>query len=177
VTDEHDAEWRRYEEQIHGHLVSKFDRGAIVTFDKNGEQTLRGRFSEIERQIDIIVRGRYAGGDLGRDVVLVVDCKHWSKKLAVPHVEAFAGLVDDVGGDLGLLITSSGYSEAATKRAAHTRGIFLDVVAFEELAAWQPPPIWLVFCERCGWGSEFPGEPAGRTCPSCGQQLTVLEPR
>lgn len=40
---------------------------------------------------------------------MVVDCKHWGKKLAVPHVEAFAGLVDDVAADLGLLVTSTGF--------------------------------------------------------------------
>jgi len=105
-------------------------------FDEDGRQRLPGRFSEIERQIDVIVRGTFAG--LPDVHTMIVDCKHFTRALDVTHVEAFGGLVDDVNADFGLLVTSKGFSGAARRRADSIRGIRLDVVEFDQLAVWLP---------------------------------------
>jgi hypothetical protein len=53
---------------------------------------------------------------------MVVDPKHWTKGVAVPAVEA-GGFVDDVAAELGLMVTSSSFSEAGRRRVAHMRGV------------------------------------------------------
>jgi hypothetical protein len=50
-----------YEEQISRSLRARAAPDASVTFDEDGTQRMHGRFSEIDRQIDVIVRGRFAG--------------------------------------------------------------------------------------------------------------------
>lgn len=128
--------WKTYERQIADRIRSRAAPDAAVTFDMDGQQTLRGRFSRIDRQIDVIVCGRFAG--LDGTLRMIVDCKCWGRKVDVPAVEAFGGLVDDVGAPLGLLVTTLGYSDAAKRRAEGFRTVQLDVVPFDELAAWRP---------------------------------------
>ncbi len=109
---------------------------AEVTFDERGSQRLPGRFSGVNRQIDVIVRGTFAGFP---DIqTMIVDCKLVRRRLDVTHVEAFAGLLDDVNVTLGLLVTAEGFSEAAKRRAAAIRGMGLDVVELDELQKWLP---------------------------------------
>jgi restriction endonuclease Mrr len=69
---------------------------------------------------------------------MIVDCKCFSRNVDVQAVEAFAGFLDDVNVELGLLVTTAGFSEAARRRAEHVRGLRLDVVELDELAKWLP---------------------------------------
>ncbi len=128
--------WKAYERQIYEALKAHVAEDAEVTFDEGGRQKLPGRYSEIDRQIDVIVQGTFAG--LPGVHTMIVDCKSFSENVDVKDVEAFIGLVEDVNADLGLLVTSAGYSSAAKKRAAAVRGIILDVVPLDELAFWLP---------------------------------------
>src|SRR5947209_7357710 len=93
--------WRMYEEQIYRSLRARAAPNASVSFDKDGTQRMAGRFSKINRQIDVIVRGTFAG--LDGEHIMIVDCKCINRKIDVSVVEAFAGLVDDVSAQLGLL--------------------------------------------------------------------------
>jgi hypothetical protein len=131
-----EPEWKTYERQIFEALKEHVASEAEVTFDEGGTQRLPGRFSGTDRQIDVLVRGRFAGID--RVHTMVVDCKCFAKNIDVTDVEAFLGLVDDVNAAFGLLVTRTGYSVAARKRAAAARGILLDVVPLDELAVWLP---------------------------------------
>ncbi len=129
-------EWKLYEKQIYAKLKAGVAEDAEVTFDEGGRQRLLGRFSGVNRQIDVIVRGTFAGFP---DIqTMVVDCKLVRRRLDVTHVEAFAGLLDDVNVALGLLVTAEGFSEAAKRRAAAIRGMELDVVELDELQTWLP---------------------------------------
>ena len=47
----------------------------------------------------------------------VVDCKSYSKRVDVKHVEAAIGMAADVSADIALIVTTVGYSEAALARA------------------------------------------------------------
>jgi Restriction endonuclease len=87
------------------------------------------------RQIDVLVTGAVFGSG---NATMVVDCKRYKKPLNVNHVGTFVGLVEDVGADIGLLVTTMGMSPAARKYADNVRGIRLDVLSIEQLAAWSP---------------------------------------
>lgn len=64
--------------------------------------------------------GTFAG-DLIGPVTAVVDAKLSKRKLTVRHVHEFAGLVDDVGADFGVLVTNNGFSQAAKRVASEQR--------------------------------------------------------
>jgi hypothetical protein len=123
--------WKRYEQQIFALLKTKA-RDAAVEADAR----LPGLYSGVERQIDVLVTGRFPG--LVAPQNMVVECKAFNRKINVKDVETAFGLVQDVGAPLGLLITTAGFSEAAKRRALHFRGLSLDVVELDDLAAWRP---------------------------------------
>jgi hypothetical protein len=82
-----------------------------------------------------LVEGRLPGFG---DVLLIVDCKRWNKRLDITHVEQFVGLVKDVGADLGMLMAATGYSEGARRRAREEQAIRTEVLTLDELAQWRP---------------------------------------
>jgi hypothetical protein len=81
--------WKAYEDQIYRHLKEGVAADAEVTFDPDGRQRLPGRLSKTDRQIDVLVRGKFAG--LPGEHLMVVDCKHMSRRLSVVAVECFLG--------------------------------------------------------------------------------------
>jgi hypothetical protein len=82
---------------------------------------------------------------LGEEL-MVVDCKRYGSNVDIKDVEAFIGLVEDVGAGIGLLVTTEGFTQGAINRVASERGIHIDVVRVEDLPGWEPP---LVVCELC----------------------------
>lgn len=56
-----------------------------------------GHVSNEKRQIDIALKGKIAG----HDVFVVVDCKHYSRKLDVNDMGSFILLLEDVCADFG----------------------------------------------------------------------------
>lgn len=102
----------------------------------NRNVRLPGRLSETERQIDVIVRGRMFGLT---DTKIVVDCKRWRTKVDVADVGGFVDLVEDVGAEVGLLISTEGATEAARTRAQSARGLRVELMTLAQLRAWQPP--------------------------------------
>ena len=134
--------WRRYERQIYERLVQAAggEAKADVTFDKQ----LPGSLSRIDRQIDVFVEGEFANGVI--EATMAVDCKYFDRNVDVKGVEAFIGLVEDVGTDFGLLVTTKGFSPAARNRASAARGVKVEIVPYEELEEWEPE---VLFCPVC----------------------------
>lgn len=97
---------------------------------------LRGRNSHTIRQVDVCVRGRIFGM---ADAMMIADCKRWGKPVDVADAGSFVDLVEDVGADVGLLVTTEGASPAARERLRSARGTRLEVMTLKELAAWRPP--------------------------------------
>ncbi|MBA3402294.1 MAG: restriction endonuclease, partial [Actinobacteria bacterium] len=64
-----------------------------------------------KRQIDVLIRLPLA--DMGEEL-MVVDCKRYGSKVDVKDVEAFVGLVEDVGAAMGLLVTTDSPSASPT---------------------------------------------------------------
>jgi hypothetical protein len=121
-----DTDWREYENHIYKKLREMAGDAATVEFD----QKLPGKFSKIDRQIDVLITGPFAGG-VEANVVAIVDCKRYKRNIDITHVEAFMGFAQDVDADLGLLITSTGFSPAAKRRAEQHHGIRLRVIVAE----------------------------------------------
>jgi hypothetical protein len=127
-------DWKVYERQIYDLLRTKA-QDAQVTFDDRGRQTIPGRLSGIDRQIDVVLRGKFP--PLGEELTLIVDCKCFARRIDIGDMEGFIGLVEDVGAPLGLLVTNVGFSKAAERRAKSVRGISIDVTEFDRLAVWK----------------------------------------
>jgi len=122
-------DWRDYELYITKNLQRAFPRSSIVH-----DARLPGIVSKTERQIDILITQQVAGFD----VAIVVDCKYFSTKIDVKEVDAFVGFLSDVRASKGILITNTGYTQAAHNRATYdTRDIELRILNFGDLEDFQ----------------------------------------
>lgn len=144
---------RDYEQEIYEMLRAKADADARVECDVK----LPGQLSGADRQVDVYVEGLFAGGVLPGPATLSVDCKCWSSTVNVPDVERFIGLVEDVGTDFGLMITTVGFSKAAQTRAARARGVQIDVITFKQLEEWRPNVEMCQVCEVGPGSDAMPG--------------------
>jgi hypothetical protein len=92
-----------------------FRPAAVCVFGtENGRlHEIQGRYSLVNRQLDA------AAYRLGASrPFFIADAKRHARRLDVKHAEAFLGMVDDVGADLGLLVAPVGFTDAAVRRTA-----------------------------------------------------------
>ena len=119
---------------------------------------LDGRMSGVKRQVDILVEGSFFGIAPG---TMAIDCKCLKKKVDVKDVEAFLGMLEDLGVTAGMLITTVGYTDAAKRRAANVVQEVIplvDMVLLEEATDW-----WLASAGGAGtyMGDYVDHEPYG----------------
>lgn len=126
------SDYREYENGVADVLA--FLAGDTATVERNIK--LRGRRSGRLRQIDVLVRGRIFGM---AEATMMVECKKWATRVDIKAVESFLGMVQDVGADVGLMMTTKGATAGAHERARQERGVRLEVMSLEELRAWSPP--------------------------------------
>jgi hypothetical protein len=126
------SEYRDYENGVADVLAFLADDSATV--ERNVR--LPGRRSGRRRQIDVLVRGRIFGM---ADASLIVDCKRRRTPVDVKAVETFIGMVEDVGAEVGMLMTTAGSTSTARERARAERGVRLEVMTLRDLMAWSPP--------------------------------------
>lgn len=94
-------------------LVAKIQQQLAPQAEVLHDVKLDGRHSGRKRQIDVLVRekiGQY-------EIKIVMDCKDYKSPVDVKGVEEFAGLLDDVGAQKGVLVCPKGFSAAAKTRA------------------------------------------------------------
>lgn len=125
----------------HSHSPDK-----CVTFNAR----IRGRISKRSRQVDASIDARHCTQNLNR---LIVDAKLRKRKVDIKDVEAFRGLMEDVGAAYGYLVCSAGFTKSAERRAQDL--ITVTLVPPEEYSGFDPskwPP-----CEwpGCSSGSVF----------------------
>lgn len=121
--------WKDYEKEIHNHFKVMFPN-ADISYDVN----VYGRYSKVERQIDILIEDYIVGSRMR----IVVDGKYFSKKVDVKDVEMFIGMLNDCEANKGLLITQEGFSKAAINRAYFDPiDIELDILNFKDLHQFQ----------------------------------------
>lgn len=122
-------DWKKYENEIYETFKEAYPNAKI-----SYNQKIIGRYSKVERQIDVLIEGRIAGKKLR----LVIDGKYYSKNIDVKEVDSFISMVEDIDAAQGILITSKGYSEAAINRAYYgPTDIELDILNFEDLKQFQ----------------------------------------
>jgi len=118
-------DWKEYEKEISNHFRSEYQDAKFTPDAK-----ILGRYSKIERQIDLLIEGSIADFNFR----VIVDGKYRDKKIDVNDVESFIGFVRDVGADRGVMISKEGYSTAGKNRGYYDEsGIELDVLNFKEL--------------------------------------------
>lgn len=103
-------EWENYERMIARLIADQSATDLCVTPNAR----LVGKISGASRQIDVLIDARHDTDNTRR---VIVDAKHRQRKVDVKDVEAFLGVMKDVTATHGYLVTSSGYTEAAEKRA------------------------------------------------------------
>ena len=121
--------WKEYEKGISRYFKETFPNTTIKY-----DQHIIGKYSKVERQIDILIEGKIAG----YSIKIIVDCKYFSKNVDVKQVESFCSMVEDVDGHQGVLITKKGYSQAAINRAFYgNQKVELDILNFDEIKDFQ----------------------------------------
>lgn len=109
-----------------------------------------GQVSGIKRQIDVLIEARH---DTDNSRRIVVDAKMRKRKLDVKDVEAFRGLMADVKATHGYLVTSSGYTKAAGKRAQ--MAVSIRIVPTDRLENFDPSTWPRCKSSRCKHGRIF----------------------
>ncbi len=118
-----DKNWRKYERQIHQELTKIF-----TDCDFQFDDKIFGKYSRIDRQIDISIRGNIGGNK----ILGIIDCKYFSKNIDIKIVESFLGMLEDTKANFGLIITNKGFSSSARNRA-NVSNLRLDIIEFDEL--------------------------------------------
>lgn len=131
-----DAEWKRYE-KLAAQIARELQPDASVAWNTR----IRGVVSGISRQVDVEIRWRAQD----RDMLTIIDCKHWSRPADVNAVGAFAELSRDVGATQGILICSAGFA-ASVHQYARSLGVSLMLIHDAESALWSQqltiPILW-----------------------------------
>ncbi len=142
------ANWEAYEKHIFEKLYNDFPDSVITKNDR-----ILGQFSNARRQVDISIRGKLAG----HDVLGVVECKFFNKRVNVKVIDGFIGFLEDVKANLGIIVTNKGFSTAAQNRA-RVKDIRLEVVEFQRLNQYKFSFDFDI-CEMCDPGPDRPLQP------------------
>jgi hypothetical protein len=102
--------WENYERMIARLVADQIATDLCVTPNAR----IPGKISGRSRQIDVLIDARHDTDNTRR---IIVDAKRRKRKIDVTDVEAFRGLMDDVGATHGYLICPAGRTRAAEKRA------------------------------------------------------------
>jgi tetratricopeptide (TPR) repeat protein len=122
-------DWQRYEREIEEQFRDNYPSARITANAK-----LAGKFSKVERQIDLLIEEQASDFSFR----IVVDAKYRGRKIDVGDVEAFLGLTRDVEAHTGMIVALEGYTPAAVNRAHHDDlDVVLDVLNLDELKAFQ----------------------------------------
>jgi hypothetical protein len=122
-------EWKLYELLIARLIADQISTDLCVTPNAR----LKGKISGRVRQIDVLIDSRH---DTDNSRRIIVDAKKRTRKIDVIQVEAFKGLMEDVGARHGYLVCPVGHTKAAEKRAQQS--ITIRLVPLEQLKNFDP---------------------------------------
>lgn len=122
-----EPKWKRFKK-----LVAKIQADLAPTATVSHNEKILGRKSETERQIDVVVRqsvGQF-------NILIVIDAKDHKAPIDIPELGSFVDLVSDVGAQRGAMVSASGFTEGA-KRRAREAGIDLYRLVDAESEDWR----------------------------------------
>lgn len=124
--------WKDYEDAVYEECQRAYHfRESEIT--KNTH--IVGKYSAVKRQIDVLVKllkdGRVTSS-------IIIECKHYEKKINVKIVDSFIGCLEDVGADKGIIVSEKGFTKAAISRAHKGKDdIEVDILGLGELQQFQ----------------------------------------
>ena len=119
-------EWKEYE-----NIVLTECQRVFFNADIQYNIYVDGLFSKRKRQIDIFIKDNSG-------VVYIIDAKKYNTKVDIKDVESFIGMVKDVGGNYGILVSENGFTKAAINRAhIGENNIEVDILNLKELGMFQ----------------------------------------
>lgn len=119
---EPEPNWKLYEKAI-AHIEESAGNATVVRNHK-----ITGR-SGTERQIDVWLESNVGAQ---HRVTVAVECKCYNDKpVTIQDVDSFVGFLDDVRADKGVMLSHSGFTDGATKRA-EVANIELSTLTLEE---------------------------------------------
>jgi hypothetical protein len=110
-----EKKWREFEQ-----LVAQIQQGLAPDARVEHDVRLAGERTGEPRQVDVLLTqtiGQYT-------MRVAIDCKDYKTPVDVKGVEEFYGLVDDIGVNKGVLVSASGFTTTAKKRA---KGLRIDL--------------------------------------------------
>jgi hypothetical protein len=126
--------WEKYERMIARLIADQISTALCVTPNAH----VSGKISGRSRQIDVLIDARHNADNTRR---IIVDAKTRKRKIDVTDVEAFRGLMEDVGATHGFLVCPAGYSKTAEQRAQKAisiRLVPLDHIPDFDPSTWPP---------------------------------------
>jgi len=171
------AQAKRYEQQVGRILAGRSEQA-----NRSENTHLPGKVSGSQRQIDVLFTTRPLP-DV--EMHIVVECKHYKRRIGVGVIDELIGKVSDVGAVLGILCAANGFSGPARQRAANSvvpKITLMDLTGDEDLvvniAAIEEEYVARFDCPglNCEWGevswgqmvSESGATIAVGTCDKCG---------
>ncbi len=94
-------------------LVAKIQKSLAPDAVVQHNVKLQGLITEVSRQIDVLVTqtvGQYK-------MMIAIDCKDYNCPVDIKGVEAFLGLINDIGAQKGAMVAPKGFTSAAKNRA------------------------------------------------------------
>lgn len=111
------TDWHAYQSE-----AAKFLRS--LGFDVVVDEKLQG--VRARHDVDVVARGQRAGLDL----LWIVECKHWNRRVSKDRVMTLRALTEDVGADKGILLAENGFQAGAL---AVARGTNLQLTSLAQL--------------------------------------------
>jgi hypothetical protein len=117
--------WQQYERSVH-QILSRLDPAATILHN----QRLQGRLSGAKRQVDVWASGYVASAEVN----IAIECKRYRRPVDVGTVDEFAGKLQDLNADRGILYSYSGFTPSAVNRAALSLPPKIQVIELESPA-------------------------------------------
>lgn len=138
--------WEHYERLVARLIAQQAPSEYTVTANAR----VMGKVSGRKRQLDVLIDLRH---DTDNSRRLIVDAKQRTRKIDVVQVEAFKGLMEDVGATHGYLVSPAGHTKAAVLRAQEL--ITIRLLPLDHLEDFDPDSWPACQSERCKAGRIF----------------------
>ncbi|MFF8770761.1 restriction endonuclease [Kitasatospora sp. NPDC015120] len=100
-------EWQKYQKEVSSFLSE-------LGFDVRVDETIEG--ARAQHDIDVSARMSTAGVD----ILWLVECKAWGRRIPKERILTLQGIVDDIGADRGLVFSESGFQAGAIRATRST---------------------------------------------------------